>query len=154
VFAQALGGGVVRVEVAAWRSAMIMIAATVEAAILAAVEKLEPALRRDGYWPKGDTSPATWSFGTLVDVASRAGWLSSVTSGGAGYDLTAAIPLVGDVRNLAIHPGRYARSSSAPDFSDVAMMRRVFELLDRIALAVLDNIGLAARLEQRRHRDA
>jgi hypothetical protein len=140
-------------DAGAWRGAMILIGATVEAAMLAAIVRLEQSLRRDGYWPDDKSNPMSWPFSKLVKVSKAAGWLTPVTpsadSEAVGYDVNDAIRHVETVRNLAAHPGRYARDP-APDFSDVTAMMLVFDLVDRVALAVFDNLGLAAQLEEKR----
>jgi hypothetical protein len=135
-----------------WRAAVILVAESVEAALLAMVSWRETELRGELVWPTGkqaDRPPEDWMFGTLLDVAERAGWLVPTLSKDTGPadqllgEAGDAVRSLKAVRNLAVHPGRVVMKGqlSELDLTDGPLMAQLFPVLDGIAGAVFERLN-------------
>lgn len=137
-------------EAKLWRAASLLIAASVEAALLGNVVVFERELRATGLWRAG--TPERWSLDTLIEIARGAQWLPQTQPPGTDAadtlqgEVGDAVAFLKEIRNLAAHPGRViaAGQSSGVDFSDNRLMAQVYRLLDGIAAAVFEK--LAARV--------
>ncbi len=132
-----------------WRAAALLIAESVEAALLGTIRCCETELRAAGAWPT-DTRPLHhMELGALLTVARDAGWLvptlshtgDSVES--LGGDVGDAIRFLVEVRNIAAHPGRAISGGRLPglDLTDDALMAMTYPLLEGIAGAVFEKLS-------------
>lgn len=148
-------------EAGLWSAALIHLAGSAEAALLATICIFEPELRNAGLWrpPKGD--PTRWTLGQLAGVARDAGWLP-VQPATAGHeaegkpsepaqssdDLFAcldgqigdAMKFVEQLRNMIVHPGAFVRAPIRPDVSDEDHMRPTYDLIQSISDLVIERL--------------
>ena len=134
-----------------WRAAVLLIAASVEATLLATVVGWESRLRKRRKWPRDSTLPQRWSLNKLLKVARDADWLPYVLPDSPNYTspLDALSGEVGDavyflkrLRNLVAHPGAAVADQelSGLDFEDDLVMGRAYRSLKGIAGAVRDRL--------------
>lgn len=132
-----------------WQAATILVAESVEAALLGTVVCSEPELRAASAWPSRGDQPQRWPLQMLLDVARRAGWLPRTLSDkvdpadALGGEIGDAVEFLSEVRNLAAHPGRVIASGRLPgfDFADDDQGAAVYRLLDGIAAEVFDKLA-------------
>jgi hypothetical protein len=91
----------------AYFASVVMMAAALDAALLAAIVKQEQAIRDRGLWPKRAKRPDELGLQQLSDVAVEMGWLHSDPKD-FPLALGAAVTLLRGIRNL-LHPGRIWR---------------------------------------------
>jgi hypothetical protein len=132
-----------------WRAAVMLIAQSVEAGLVATVYCCETELRALHAWPAGpDSPPQQWPIGKLLGVARRAGWLAQglhadtspidALSGEIGD----AVAFLHEARNLAVHPGRAVVGGRDPglDFTDDQSMVQTYWLLQGLSGAVFEKL--------------
>lgn len=132
-----------------WQAATILVAESVEAALLGTVVCSEPELRAAKAWPSRGDPPQRWPLHMLLDVARGASWLPKTLSDNVdpaealGGEVGDAVEFLSEVRNLAAHPGRVIASEQVPgfDFADDVQMSQVYRLLDGIAAEVVDKLA-------------
>jgi hypothetical protein len=131
-------------EAGCWRAALVLIGSALEAGITATACCFEPELRERKLWPRDDLT--RWTLGEAIDLALGAGWLPSQRPGAdfiasLDGDVGDAVKFVNHLRNMAIHPGAYARESMRPDFDDVQHMRLTYETFDGIMATVFERLS-------------
>jgi hypothetical protein len=132
-----------------WQAAAILVAESVEAALLGTVVCSEPELRAANAWPSRGDPPQRWPLQMLLDVARRAGWLPKTMSDNVdpaealSGEIGDAVEFLCEVRNLAAHPGRVIASERLPgfDFADDDQMSQVYRVLDGIAAEVFSKLA-------------
>ena len=116
-----------------WRAAIVLMASSIEAAILATAFLLEPDLRKRGLWPRENQRLITKrELGWLLNLASEAGWLPRQQKNTENIfellegDVGDAVDFVSRLRNAALHPGNFVESEAnlGADFDDPALMKR------------------------------
>lgn len=131
-------------EAGLWTAAVLLLAASAEAMLLATVAVFEPDLRDQPAWQVGRVLKR-WSLGELVDVAIESGWLP-VTGSERGPltslsgDVGDAMTFVSEVRKMAVHPGAWVRETPRLDFDDADEMRQTFAVVDGIVGTVRDQM--------------
>lgn len=129
-------------KVGAWRSAVILIGASIEAALLGTVACMEPELRAAQLWPPVKRPLTELGLVELVTIATQAGWLPSVgadrrTSADPGTlvegDVSDAADFVRLLRNVLTHPGRHLSDFPWLDAASDEVMRPTYELCEAIA---------------------
>lgn len=139
-----------------WRAAVLLIAQSVEAALVVTIRCCEPELRATGAWPSGHVgtrTPQQWELGPLLLVARKAGWLVPTLPDdtGVGDSLSGevgdAVRFLKEVRNLAAHPGRATAGGELPgfDLTDDLLMAQTYPLLRGIASAVFEELSEVIR---------
>jgi hypothetical protein len=139
-----------------WRAAVLLIAQSVEAALVATIRCCEPELRAAGAWPSGkvgNRTPQQWVLGPLLMVARNAGWLVPTLPDHTGVGDAAsgevgdAVRFLKEVRNLAAHPGRAIAGGDLPgfDLTDDLLMAQTYPLLRGIAGAVFEKLSEVIR---------
>lgn len=139
-------------EAECFRAGCVMIAAALEAGLLALVWAWEVDLKAQGAWPlesekdpeKGrkKEAPEKWGLAALVKVARRAGWLpAEIGEHPPGDALTESevdklLGFVSEVRNMAAHPGKYVRKSR--EMPGVGVSGDVYETAYQIVRASFD----------------
>jgi hypothetical protein len=134
-----------------WRAAVLLVAASVEAALLATVVGWESDLRKQRKWPPDSSLPYRWSLNRLLKVARDADWLpyqlpdqrnETTPVDALGGDVGDAVYFLKKVRNLAAHPGAAVADQqlSGLDFTDDLVMPRIYQSLKGIAGAVRDKL--------------
>ena len=131
-----------------WRAAVLLVAESVEAGLLATVCCSEPELRALQAWPSrpGIGPPERWSLETLLKVARSGGWLvptlppHTTPAEALGGDIGDAVRSLKEVRNLAAHPGRVIATKQL-HFTDAVLMERLYPVLEGIASAVFEKLG-------------
>lgn len=131
-----------------WRAAALLIAQSVEAALVATIRCAETELRTQGAWPTHTRPPQQWELGPLLMVARNAGWLVPTLPDHTGvrYSLSGevgdAVRFLKEVRNLAAHPGRAIAGGELPgfDLTDDVSMAKMYPLLEGIAGAVFEKL--------------
>jgi hypothetical protein len=126
-----------------WRAALILVGGALEAGITATACCLEPELREQGLWPRGD--PSRWSLGQVTKLAVSAGWLPTGETGEGlpgklAGEVGDAIEFLAAVRNMATHPTAVTRHELAPDFADVSHMQVTYELVEGVMAAVFERL--------------
>jgi hypothetical protein len=130
----------VTARVGGWRSAIVLIGASIETGLLATVGCLEHELRTRQLWPKRPLQKL--GLVELVGIAVQAGWLPE----SATPDTTIAEPglltngTLGDaidfirlMRNALMHPGRHLSDFAWLDSASEEQMRPTYELCEGIA---------------------
>src|SRR5450759_842785 len=118
-----------------WRAAALLIAESVEAALLATIRCCERELRAQGAWPTEKRPLHRLELGALLTVARNAGWLvptlSSHTTPAEALsgEIGDAVRSLQEVRNLAAHPGRVIAAGQL-DFTDALLMAQLHQVLD------------------------
>jgi hypothetical protein len=125
-------------EASCWRAAIFLLGSSIEAAILSMACAFEQEL-----WNK-EARPRLlrWELGRLIRLAIDQTWLpveTAIDEGSSEHDLFAslggdvgnAVRFLLDVRNMAVHPGRYVASE---------LVKQTFELLTGIAGAVFEKL--------------
>jgi len=129
-------------KVGAWRSAVILIGASIEAALLGTVVCMEPELRVAQLWPAGKRPLTELGLAELVGIATSAGWLPTSTtdrraSADPGTlvegDVSDAVDFVRLLRNVLAHPGRHLSDFPWLDAASGEVMRPTYELCEGIA---------------------
>lgn len=136
-----------------WRAAAFLVAQSVEAALVATVSCCEPELRSQHAWPAGKDGrdlgpPEDWTFGVLLGVAKRAGWLvpslpkDTTPIESLGGEVGDAVRFLLEARNLAAHPGRAIVGGDllGHDFTDDHLVAQIYPVLDGIAGAVFERL--------------
>jgi hypothetical protein len=131
-----------------WRAAVLLVAESVEAGLLATVCCSEPELRALQAWPtrQGTGPPERWSLDTLLRVALGARWLvptlppHTTPAEALGGEIGDAVRSLKEVRNLAAHPGRVIATEQL-DFTDALLMAQLYPVLEGIAGAVFEKLG-------------
>ena len=134
-------------EGSCWRAAIFLLGSSIEAAILAMACAFEQRL-----WSK-EARPdlLRLELGRLIRLAIDQAWLpvaTAIDEGGTQADMFSslegdvgdAVRFLLDVRNMAVHPGRYIRSEVVPDFFDDEQMKQTFDLLAGITGAVFEKL--------------
>ena len=129
-------------KVGAWRSAVILIGASIEAALLGTVVCMEPELQVAQLWPTGNRPLTELGLAELVGIATSAGWLPTSTtdrraSADPGTlvegDVSDAVDFVRLLRNVLAHPGRHLSDFPWLDAASGEVMRPTYELCEGIA---------------------
>ncbi|MDA8315442.1 MAG: hypothetical protein M0010_09760 [Actinomycetota bacterium] len=135
-----------------WRGAIVLVGASIEAALLGTTVCFESGLRTQGAWPKEKRPPEDWGLATLLALAVRAGWLPpSDTSEGPVSDPAAvlagdvgdALQFVQRLRNALAHPGRHIADLLWLDSADDELMSPTYELCERVAGEVFERLRAA-----------
>lgn len=146
-----------------WRAALVLAGSAIEVAILASACALTDELQGMKLWPaRGWADLSSRDLGSLIDIASRAGWLPFAVETPAAdlfeslegdlENTGEAVAFLRRVRNMATHPGRYVSEEVRPDFTDAEHMEPTYVLVTGIASAVLerlaDAVGAAVAVDE------
>lgn len=116
-----------------FRPACVMIAAALEAGLLALAYRFPGALESGGPWPYERMQPDTIMLAKLCILARQAGWLPPAPPGAkqhdddvlADADVDDMLRFVADVRNTAAHPGR----APVIDVEDAASFETAYKIV-------------------------
>jgi hypothetical protein len=131
-----------------WLTAVLLLAQSVEAGLVATVSCCEPELRALKVWPDEKRLPQEWALGALLRVARSADWLVPSLPQHTGPadalsgDIGDAVRFLLELRNLAAHPGKSITGGQLPghDFTDDRLMAQVYPVLDGIAGAIFEKL--------------
>jgi hypothetical protein len=112
-------------------AAFVMMASAVETMLFSTITMSEHVLRDSDLWP--EKHPFDWTLGTMIGIATRAGWFED--HGIPGADLGAAVEGVNLVRVGVLHPAAYIRDGGLP------LSERQLAAAFAVLLAVDDALG-------------
>ena len=116
-----------------FRPACVMVAAALEAGLLALAYRFADVLNKRGPWPPDQNQPTKVTLSNLCVLARQAGWLPAAPPGAdqqgddglTDADVDDMLRFVAEVRNTAAHPGKL----SVIDVGDNAVFETAYKVV-------------------------